>query len=145
MSIVNKSAIVPYTPEQMFELVSDVLSYPEFLPWCSATRLLSRDGIEQRGELEVSRVGVKQKFSTVNRLHPFERIDLNLLEGPFKRLHGSWRFTPLGEAACKVELSLEFEFSGKLINAAFGKVFSQLANTLVGAFCKRANEVYRDS
>ena len=143
LPVVNKSAIVPYNTEQMFELVSDVLSYPEFLPWCSATRLLSRDENELCGELEVSRIGVRQKFSTINRLYPFERIDLSLREGPFKKLHGGWRFTPLGEAACKVELTLEFEFSGRLINAAFGKVFSHIANTMVGAFCKRANEVYR--
>lgn len=139
---VNKSAIVPYTPEQMYELVVDVDSYPEFLPWCSASRLLSRDETELCGELEVARIGIHQKFSTINRLYPFERIDLNLREGPFKKLHGGWRFTPLGDAACKVELSLEFEFSGKLINAAFGKAFSHIANTLVGVFCKRASEVY---
>ena len=143
LPVVNKSAIVPYTAEQMFELVIDVLSYPEFLPWCSATRLLSMDETELCGELEVSRIGVHQRFSTINRLYPFERIDLSLREGPFKKLHGGWRFTPLGEAACKVELTLEFEFSGKLINAAFGKVFGHIANTLVGAFCKRAHEVYR--
>ena len=143
MPVVNKSAIVPYSTEQMFALVSDVLSYPEFLPWCSATRLLSRSETELCGELEVSRVGVHQIFSTCNRLYPFERIDLSLREGPFKKLHGSWRFKPLGQAACKVELLLEFEFSGKLINVAFGKVFGHIANTMVSAFCKRANEVYR--
>jgi len=142
LPVVNKSAIVPYSPEHMFELVSDVLSYPEFLPWCSATRLLSKNDTELCGELEVSRVGVRQKFSTYNKLYPFERIDLSLREGPFKRLHGSWRFTPLGESACKVELFLEFEFSGRLINAAFGKVFSHIANTMVAAFCKRASEVH---
>lgn len=142
MPVVNKSAIVPHTAEQMFGLVNDVLSYPKFLPWCSATRLISSSETESCGEMEVSRLGVRQTFSTCNRLYPFERIDLCLRDGPFKRLHGSWHFTPLGAAACKVELCLEFEFSGKLINAAFGKVFSHIANTLVGAFCKRANEVY---
>ncbi|MCP4284269.1 MAG: type II toxin-antitoxin system RatA family toxin [Gammaproteobacteria bacterium] len=143
MPVVNKSAIVSHTTKQMFELVNDVVSYPEFLPWCSSAKLLSSNETECCGEMEVSRIGVRQKFSTYNKLYPFERIDLSLREGPFKRLHGSWSFTPLGETACKVELSLEFEFSGKLINAAFGKVFSHIANTLVSAFCERANEVYR--
>ncbi|MCB1849472.1 MAG: type II toxin-antitoxin system RatA family toxin [Gammaproteobacteria bacterium] len=143
MPVVNKSAIVPFTAEQMFRLVDDVPSYPQFLPWCSAARMISAGERESTGELEVSRIGVRQTFSTHNRLYPFERIDLKLREGPFRRLNGSWRFTPLGEAACKVELALEFEFSGKLINAAFGKVFGHIADTMVGAFCKRAKEVYR--
>lgn len=143
MPVVNKSALVPYTAEQMFGLVVDVAAYPQFLPWCSATSVLSRSESELCGELEVARIGIHQKFSTCNKLYPYERIDLSLREGPFQKLHGSWRFTPLGDAACKVELSLEFEFSGKLINAAFGKVFSHIANTMVSAFCARAHEVYR--
>lgn len=143
MPVVNKSAIVPYTPEQMYRLVIDVAAYPQFLPWCSATSVISRSETELCGELEVARVGIHQKFSTCNRLYPYQRIDLSLREGPFRKLHGSWRFTALGDAACKVELALEFEFSGRLINAAFGKVFSHIANTMVSAFCARATEVYR--
>ncbi|MCB1759371.1 MAG: type II toxin-antitoxin system RatA family toxin [Gammaproteobacteria bacterium] len=142
MPVVHKSAIVTHTAEQMFELVNDVESYPRFLPWCSSTRLLSRDEQILCGELVVSRIGVHQTFSTCNRLYPYERIDLQLREGPFKKLHGSWLFTRLGDAACKVELKLEFEFSGRLINAAFGQVFSHVANTLVDAFSKRADEVH---
>ncbi len=143
MPVVHKSALVPHSDKQMFDLVNDVESYPEFLPWCSATKLLSRSESELCGELEVSRIGIRQRFSTCNTLHPYDRIDIRLKEGPFRDLHGCWRFTALREDACKVELELEFEFSGKLINAAFGKVFSQIANSLVDAFCKRANEVYR--
>ena len=112
LPVVNKSAIVPYNTQQMFELVRDVPSYPKFLPWCSAAKLISSSETELCGEIEVSRVGVRQKFSTCNRLYPFERIDLTLREGPFRKLHGDWRFTPLGDTACKVELALEFEFSG---------------------------------
>lgn len=127
----------------MFELINDVESYPEFLPWCKSTKLLSRDDQKLCGRLEVSRIGISQMFTTCNLLYPYERIEIRLEEGPFKRLHGEWRFKALREDACKIELELEFEFSGKLINSAFGTVFSQIANTLVDAFCKRADEVAR--
>lgn len=142
MPVVNKSALVSHSARQMYDLINDVQAYPEFLPWCRSTRLISRDETKLCGELEVARVGIRQKFSTCNLLYPYERIEIRLLEGPFKHLQGEWRFTALREDACKVELELEFGFTGKLINSAFGRVFSQIANTLVDAFCKRAKEVY---
>jgi ribosome-associated toxin RatA of RatAB toxin-antitoxin module len=129
----------------MYELVVAVEQYPEFLPWCRSTRLISRTETEVCAELEVARVGISQKFSTCNPLVPNERVDIELRDGPFRKLHGGWSFTPLREGACKIELVLDFEFSGKLIDTAFGAVFNQIANTLVDAFCKRADEVYRDS
>mgnify|MGYP001159355213 FL=1 len=128
----------------MFELVNDVESYPQFLPWCAATKLLSRDDEQLCGELEVSRAGIRQRFSTCNQLFPYHRIEIRLKDGPFKKLEGAWIFTELREDACKVELELNFEFSGTLINKAFGAVFKQIAGTLVDAFCKRANEVYSE-
>ncbi|MCG8428513.1 MAG: type II toxin-antitoxin system RatA family toxin [Chromatiales bacterium] len=143
MPIVNKSALVAHSTREMFDLVNDVESYPLFLPWCSSTKLLSHEDDLLCGELEVARAGIKQRFSTCNQLYPFERIDIKLKEGPFKQLEGGWRFTELRENACKVELELHFEFSGALINKAFGKVFNQIAGTLVDAFCQRANEVYK--
>lgn len=142
MPVVSKSALVAHSTAKMFDLVNDVESYPQFLPWCSATKLLSRTDELLCGELEVSRAGIRQRFSTCNLLYPTERIEIRLKEGPFKQLEGAWQFTELREDACKVELQLHFEFSGMLINKAFGAVFNQIAGTLVDAFCKRANEVY---
>lgn len=144
MAIVIKSVLVPYSAEQMYTLVNDFESYPRFLPWCESARMISRTEDEMCAELVVSRVGIRQKFSTCNQLQKNERIEIHLNEGPFRRLHGGWVFTRLGDAGCKVELHLEFEFSGRLIEKAFGAVFSQIANSLVDAFCKRADEVYRD-
>jgi ribosome-associated toxin RatA of RatAB toxin-antitoxin module len=142
LPVVHKSALVSHSAREMFELVNDVERYPQFLPWCRSTRLLSRTEEELCGQLEVSRAGISQVFSTCNRLFPYERIEIELAEGPFSRLCGEWRFTTLREDACKVELELTFEFSGRLINKAFGTVFGQIANTLVDAFCKRSDEVY---
>jgi len=139
---VEKSALVPFSAAAMFELVNDVDSYPAFLPWCRSARVLSDSDQQRCGELEVVRAGIHQTFATCNTLHFPERIDLSLKEGPFKRLHGHWHFQALSETACKVTLDLEFEFAGRLIDAAFGAVFRQIADTLVDAFCKRAAEVY---
>jgi ribosome-associated toxin RatA of RatAB toxin-antitoxin module len=94
--------------------------------------------------MEVGRLGISQSFTTCNRFKVGEWMELDLEDGPFRRLHGLWSFWALREDACKVELELDFEFSGKLIDKAFGAVFEQIANTLVDAFCKRAEEVYRD-
>jgi len=144
LSRVEKSALVPYSAQAMFDLVADVESYKEFLPWCSNSRRISIGDTEVCGWIEVSRLGITQSFSTCNALYPPERMTLVLNEGPFKSLHGEWRFVPLREDACKVMLTMEFEFSGKLINAAFGKVFNQVANSLVESFVQRAGEVYGD-
>jgi ribosome-associated toxin RatA of RatAB toxin-antitoxin module len=142
MPVVSKSALIPFSAAQMYKLVDDFESYPDFLPWCRSSRLISRSENEICGELEVARAGICQTFSTRNRLVKNERVDIELIEGPFQRLQGGWKFTALREDACKIELILDFEFSGRLINSAFGKVFGQIANTMVDAFCKRAEEVY---
>ena len=143
MSAVKKSALVPYSAAQMFNLVMDMKSYPDFLPWCHATRILSCTENELCGQIEVSRLGIHQTFSTCNRFERDRRMDIDLLDGPFRKLSGGWTFTALRADACKVELELDFEFRGGLIDKAFGAVFHQIANTLVDAFCKRATEVYR--
>jgi ribosome-associated toxin RatA of RatAB toxin-antitoxin module len=140
--IVRKSALVHYSAQQMFVLVKEVEAYPDFLPWCHSTRILRQSDNEVCAELVVARIGIRQAFSTCNRFAPGEWMSLELKEGPFKHLRGEWRFTALREDACKVELELEFEFSGSVINKAFGSIFNHVANTLVDAFCKRAKEVY---
>ena len=142
MAVVRKSALVPHSAGQMFDLVYDVADYPAFLPWCHRAQVISETADQICGRIEVARLGIHQTFSTCNRFERDRWMEIALLDGPFRRLHGGWRFTPLRDDACKVELELEFEFSGPLIDRAFGPVFHQIANTLVDAFCKRAKEVY---
>lgn len=142
MPVVKKSALVPYSAAQMFDLVADMEAYPQFLPWCHAARIVSRGENALYGRMEVARLGVRQTFTTYNRYERNRRMDIDLVDGPFHKLTGGWSFLPLRADACKVELELEFEFSGTLIDKAFGVVFGQIANTLVDAFCKRAGEVY---
>lgn len=142
MARVEKSALVPYSAQAMFDLVADVERYKDFLPWCSDSKLVSRSETELCGWIQVSRLGITQSFSTRNALEPPGRMGIALHEGPFKRLHGEWQFIALRDDACKVVLTMEFEFAGRLIDAAFGKVFHQVANSLVESFVERAREVY---
>ena len=144
MSHIKRSALVHYSPSEMYQLVNNVGDYASFLPWCRSPRMVSedRDGCQICGEIEAARAGVVQSFTTCNRYVEGESMQIDLQEGPFNHLHGMWEFTPLREDASKIALRLEFEFSGKLMTMAFGAVFAHIANSMVDSFCKRAEEVY---
>ncbi|WP_336365836.1 type II toxin-antitoxin system RatA family toxin [Marinobacter sp. C2H3] len=140
---IDKSALVMHSVERMFHLVNDVARYPEFLPWCAGAEVLEQDGEQITASLEIAKGGVRHRLTTRNRLNNPEGIEMNLVDGPFRNLKGQWHFKALSDSACKVILSLEFEFSGSLSRMAFGTVFSQAANTMVDAFCRRADDVYQ--
>ncbi len=142
MTVINRHALVPYTAVQMFALVDDIESYPDFLPWCTATRIISRNQDEVQAAISLSKSGISKEFTTCNRIQPNKMIEIRLLEGPFKQLQGYWRFDQLGEDGCKISLHMEFEFASKMMSMTLGPVFSQIASSLVGAFEKRAVEVY---
>ena len=142
MATVKKSALVLYSAAEMYALVSDIEAYPQFLPWCSSTQILSRAEDEVRATIEMVKGGVHKSFTTSNRMQKHKMIDIRLLEGPFKRLEGYWRFEPLRADASKVALDMEFEFSNQLLRVAIEPVFKQIANSLVDAFCKRAVDLY---
>jgi ribosome-associated toxin RatA of RatAB toxin-antitoxin module len=142
MTSLSKSALVPYSPAEMFALVDDVERYPEFLPWCNGAEVLRRSGDEVRASISLSKGGVDKIFTTCNRTQKNKMIEMRLEEGPFKHLHGYWRFEPLGEAGCKVSLDLEFEFSSRVLGMMIGPVFNQVANSLVDSFQKRAVDLY---
>lgn len=145
MPVVKRSSLVPYSAEQMFELVNDIESYPQFLPWCTGSRILSRQGDEIRASVDLARGGVQKTFTTCNRAQHGKMIEIRLVEGPFRLLEGFWRFDALAERRTRILLDLEFEFSSRLIQFAFGPIFHQIANSLVDAFCKRAHEIYGKS
>ncbi|WP_338884888.1 MULTISPECIES: type II toxin-antitoxin system RatA family toxin [Xenorhabdus] len=142
MPQISRSALVPYSVEQMYKLVNDVTSYPDFLPGCVGSRVISSSNNEMTASVEVSKAGISKTFVTRNTLFDNQRISMQLVDGPFRKLMGGWHFTPLSEEACKVELHLDFEFTNKLIELAFGKVFKELAGNMVQAFTQRAREVY---
>ena len=142
MTTINKSALVTYTSEQMFRLVDDIEAYADFLPWCGKATEIHRDEHKVEASLLISHSGLNKTFTTQNTLEQFSKIEMRLVDGPFKSLQGVWLFEPLGEAACKVTLNLEFEFSSKIVSITLGPVFSKMANTLVDAFIKRAENIY---
>jgi ribosome-associated toxin RatA of RatAB toxin-antitoxin module len=142
MTVVQKSALVKFSAKQMFDLVNDIESYPKFLPWCSSSRILKREGDIIEAELTISKGGLKKSFSTRNKIDPGGKITVSLLEGPFTYLEGVWSFMPLREDASKISLDLEFEMPGVLASLAFGTVFNQICNTMVASFTERAKAVY---
>jgi ribosome-associated toxin RatA of RatAB toxin-antitoxin module len=142
MPQIERSALVFYSAQQMFDLVNAVPDYPQFLPGCSSARIVSRSETEMVASLTVSKAGIGHTFTTRNTLYPNQRIAMQLVDGPFKQLQGGWEFQPLSDTACKVILKLEFEFSNKLVQFAFGKIFAEVTASMVQAFTQRAKQVY---
>ena len=142
MALTEKSVLVEYPAAQMYALVADVPRYPEFLPWCGGAEILGTEGDVVRAAIRIDFRGIRQRFSTENRLQAPALIEMKLIDGPFRSLDGSWRFKPLGEQACRVDFRLHYEFSSKLLEKLVGPVFDYIANTFVDAFVKRAAQVY---
>lgn len=145
MENIKRSALVPYSAEQMYRLVDDIESYPAFVPYCKKATELERTTDSVSAELEVAKSGIAKSFATKNQLQPNQCISMELLDGPFKYLKGDWQFIPLSDNACKIELDLSFEFSSKLASIAFTSIFNQLIQSMVAAFTERAQQVYGDS
>jgi len=132
---------MPYSAETMFNIVNDVLAYPDFLPWCGGSNILSQDESSMDASILMKKGGLNHWFSTHNELIANQSIHIKLVDGPFKKLEGSWHFQRLEADSCKIELDLEFEFSLGLASALLTPVFAQIANTMVDSFCSRAYEV----
>ena len=142
MTKIERSALVLHSAEQMFDLVNDVASYPQFLPGCRGAEILHRDEDTLEARLDLSRAGISQSFITRNRLYRPERMELVLVDGPFSEFSGCWTFIPLAENACKVMFTLEFRAQNRLLGAAAGKLFGGIANQMVDAMCERAGQIY---
>ncbi len=143
MSHIQRSALVLYSAAEMYHLVNDIADYPNFLPWCRSSEVISESETEMIATVEIAKGVLNKSFTTRNQLQKDRRIDLELVDGPFKQLSGFWQFEPLKtENACKVSLDLEFEFDNAMMSIAAKPIFTQIANSLVDAFCKRAVEVY---
>lgn len=130
-----------HTCEKMFHLVDKVEDYPAFLPWCGGTQLIKRTDTETQATIHIDYHGVKQKFTTSNSKTFPNRMDIALIDGPFKQLHGFWSFTPLAENACKIEFELQYEFSSYLLEKLIAPVFSYITDTFVDSFVSRADQL----
>ncbi|WP_339939588.1 type II toxin-antitoxin system RatA family toxin [Undibacterium luofuense] len=142
MAVVHKTVFVAYSAEQMFALVDKVEAYPEFLPWCGGVSVQERTDVALVATLSINYHGIRQSFTTRNQNQPPHAMQMQLVEGPFRHLTGSWKFTPLRADACKIEFDLHYEFSSKLLEHIIGPVFSKITNSFVDSFCQRAEKVY---
>ena len=142
MPIISRSALVMHSVEEMYQLINDITAYPSFIPDCGDSKIISHEGDTITAALLVSKGGLKKWFTTKNTLVDNHQVILNLVDGPFKKLTGSWTLKALSDEACKISLDLDYEFSNKVFDLAFGRVFNHLTNNMVQAFTQRAKEVY---
>ncbi len=139
---IERSALVAYSQEQMFELIGDIESYPQFMAGCVASEVLERGEDFVVATLRLSQAGIKQEFTTRNTLIKPSCMTMELVDGPFSEFSGQWRFKALAEFACKVELNLRFAFDNAVLQLAAGKLFEKVANQQVASLCQRAENVY---
>ncbi len=142
MPVISRSALLPYSATVMYDIVNQVEAYPEFLPWCGGARLHQADETSMEASIQISVAGLDQWFKTRNSMVAGESIEITLVDGPFKQLHGQWQFTPLDDEGCKIELVLTFEFKRGLAAALIAPAFTRIANTMVDSFCERARDLY---
>jgi ribosome-associated toxin RatA of RatAB toxin-antitoxin module len=152
MKHVKKSVLLWYSPREMYDLVADVSSYPQFLPWCQRAEVLADDGASTTARLHLAYAGVRHAFTTRNGHRPGELLTMSLVDGPFSQLEGVWKFVTLGAPgaptdaqapkACKIEFDLRYAFSSRPLEMVVSPVFDRIANTFVDAFVARAEQVY---
>ncbi|CAN4273259.1 COG2867 Oligoketide cyclase/lipid transport protein [Methylophilaceae bacterium] len=145
MNVVQKTMLVMHSAEQMYTLVDAAEDYPQFLPWCGGVDLLERTDTKTSATLHINYYGIKQHFTTVNnKIFPYS-MDIQLKDGPFKHLDGSWHFIELREDACKIEFKLNYEFANGFLEKIIAPVFSHIANTFVDGFVARADKIYKQN
>ncbi|MES2685206.1 MAG: type II toxin-antitoxin system RatA family toxin [Pseudomonadota bacterium] len=148
MKTVHKSVLIWYSAAEMFALVTDVASYPQFLPWCDQAEVVDEDEHGMTAKVGISFAGLSQSFTTRNTHVKDRKVSLKLVDGPFSKLDGHWDFTPLGDGsqrACKVNFSLRYDFDNAALAALVGPVFDKIAGSMVDAFVKRAGQVYGET
>ncbi len=139
---IKKSVIVPYSPEMMFALVTDIANYPKYLPWCTSSAIKTEDNNVVIGSVYIEYLKIKTHFITKNTNTPPNSIKMQLVDGPFKNFSGTWNFTRLGENGCKIEFNLKYQFASNLLERVIGPVFGYISKNIVDCFVKEANQRY---
>ena len=134
--------LLPYTPEKLYNLVSDVEKYPDFLPWCIALRVRRREVETINADMIIGFKVFREKFTTRVTLNPPRRIDVEYLDGPFKYLNNHWIFKPIDDGACEIDFYVDFEFKSILLQKAIGAVFNEAVQKMINAFEARAHRIY---
>ena len=141
MRRIARSAIVECTPRQVYDLVEDIESYPQFLPWCVSTQVRERTPGRTVATIVVG-TPLPQAFTTENTNLPGESIDMRLVEGPFRQFEAHWKFAALGTAGTKIEFTIAYEFADPIAAVALEPLFQHIAGTMVDAFTRRAERLY---
>lgn len=139
---IKRSALVTFSPGQMFDLVIDVERYPQFLPWVAGAELHQRSEHDLLASMEMQRSGVRERFTTRNEFDRPAFMTMQLVEGPFRLLQGRWTFAPIGDAGTRIELEMRFEFANPVVSMLFGKAFEQSCGQLIDAFIARARQLH---
>jgi ribosome-associated toxin RatA of RatAB toxin-antitoxin module len=139
---IRRSALVKYSPAQMFDLVNEVEAYPKRFSWCVGAEILDRENNVLVARLDLKFAGFHQSFTTRNTVEPSSRLHMSLVDGPFRSLDGTWTFTALGDDGCKIALALDFDYAGRFGSSAVKLGFQGLANSMVNDFCREAARVY---
>lgn len=142
---IHETRMLPYSVEQMFDLVADVARYGEFLPWVMATRVRSNDGHELIADMLVGFNALREKFTSRVELHRPERLTVHYIDGPLQDLDNVWVFRPLGDNACEIDFDVEFRFRNALFEKIAGQYFDRAFRKMVAAFETRAAELYGSS
>jgi ribosome-associated toxin RatA of RatAB toxin-antitoxin module len=144
MKRIERTAIVEHSAGEMYALVDAVEAYPEFLPWCAGAEVHERSPGKTRATLTARIGALRQSFTTENQNQPGEAISMRLVKGPFRRFRGEWTFVPLGESACRIAFALEYEFASRTLGRMLAPLFDGMADSMVEAFVRRADEVHED-
>ena len=141
-TLIQRSALLPFDAGDIYRLVNDIAAYPLYMDGCVGAEVLAQTDSEIVARLDLAKAGVKQSFTTRNRLVPESAIQMALEQGPFDEFRGDWTFEPMGEGACKVSLNLRFSMPGRLASSAARRLFQTVSTNLVDAMCKRARQIY---
>lgn len=142
MTTVIRSALLPYSADEVFNMVNDVARYREFLPFCIGSEVLEQSEHEMQARIAFSRMGMSQSLITRNRLTPYERIEIEFVSGPFDYLRGKWEFNALNALACKVNFAVEFQLQARFLQFAATSAINQAVAQTVDAFQRRAVQIY---
>lgn len=145
MHKVEKTVLVTHAAAQMFNLVDQVEDYPLFLPWCGGVELLARNATSTSATLHINYHGLKQSFTTNNIKDYPTSMQIQLVDGPFKQLNGSWHFIALRDDACKIEFKLNYEFANHFLEKIISPVFGYIASTFIDGFVARADKIAHEN